>query len=69
MIREYIVAVQERRLVSISQEIVINGLEPFTQYFITVAARTVATGNFSAPVQATTLEDGKHKLYMLVRDD
>ena len=50
---------QSLLLVTTTERITIDGLQPFTNYEIRVAAHTVATGPFSAPLQVMTGIDGE----------
>lgn len=42
----------------------IGGLQPFTNYSVVMAAKTVAWGNFSEPVFIITGEGGKKRLIL-----
>ena len=63
IIRSYNVTLEgnstRRNLISTTEGITIDSLEPFTPYAVSVAAHTVAIGPFSSSLQVTTLVDGK----------
>lgn len=67
MIRSYVVNLTDTSAgttrvvtsVGASGRVTISGLEPFTLYSVVIAAHTIATGPYSAAVQAVTLEDGE----------